>query len=80
MIGDDLLSGFCVVSISARNWQFRATIWHASARPRAREDLDSINDRVRNLGHVPLGGRTHDRYNVDFADAPRGDTYDDGGC
>jgi len=45
MIGDDLLSGFCVVSISARNWQFRATIWHASARPRAREDLDSINDR-----------------------------------
>jgi hypothetical protein len=46
----------------------------------ARDDLDSINDWVRNLGHVPLGGKTHDRYYIDMSIAPHGDFYDDGGC
>jgi hypothetical protein len=32
------------------------------------------------LGHVPLGGQTHDRYNIDMSLAPHGDPYDDGGC
>ena len=33
-----------------RRWQFRATTWRTSAKLRAREDLDSINGWVRNLG------------------------------
>ena len=63
-----------------RSWHLRATTWRTSTRLRAMGDLDSINDWVRNLGLVPLGGQTHDRYNVDMSIAPHGDPYDDGGC
>jgi hypothetical protein len=52
----------------------------AHPRKTAREGLDGINDWVRNLAHVLLGGQAHDRYNVDFAVAPLSDPYDDGGC
>ena len=61
-------------------WHFRTTIWRTRARLHARGDLDSINDWVRNLRHVPFGGQTHDRYNVDIAITPHSDHYDDGGC
>jgi len=56
------------------------TLAHHRQDQAAREDLDIINDWVRNLRHVPFGGQTHDRYNVDFDIAPHGDNYDDGGC
>jgi len=64
----------------ARFWQDWARLWRISARRCAREDLDSTDDWVRNLRHVPFGGQTHDRYNVDFAIAFHSDRYDDGGC
>src|SRR5262249_21974611 len=64
---------------SIGQWQFQATTWQTGARRRARDDLDVINDWVRNFGH-PSGGQTHDRYNVDMSIAPHGDLYDDGGC
>ena len=61
-------------------WHLRTTIWRTRARPRWGRYLDSINDWVCNLGHVPLGGQTHDRYNLDMSIAPHGDPHDDGGC
>jgi len=79
MLTNEVCNQHLLGVVSVR-WQFPATIWHPSARRRARDDLDSINDWVHNLGHVPLGGQTHDRYNIDMFIAAYGDLYDDGGC